>query len=257
LGKRGSIKESTILGDILRRKIIETMLYMIRTYPFCCLSHQQAIMILNSLKEAFDQDDVATLKNFVKKELSCDSSFSYPSGFKTAGLNMGQITQIAFELRDITQQALDDMSSDEEEEKDDEVSVAKRKEMGDWFKFCKDKVTKIEKVWKRKLEDPTGDDSSEEHAEEEDPANGQQEKDQYEQQLQAMFENFGKRQNASSQQQSRPDAELLKTVGSVRPGAKDDMDVKPVFADNQFWNKPELHDDDDLAALMAEVESGN
>ena len=75
LGKRGSIKESPILGEILRRKIIETMLYMIRTYPFCCLSHQQAIQILNSLKEAFDQDDVMALKTFVKVELGCDSSF--------------------------------------------------------------------------------------------------------------------------------------------------------------------------------------
>ena len=183
LGKRGSIKESPILGEILRRKIIETMLYMIRTYPFCCLSHQQAIMILNSLKEAFDHDDVQTLKNFVKIELGCDSSFKYPSGFKTAGMNMGQIIQIAFELRDITQQALDDMSSDEEEEREDEASVAKRKEMGEWFKFCKDKVTKIEKVWKKKLEDPNDNESEESNENDGDleAAKENEEKDQYEQ----------------------------------------------------------------------------
>lgn len=126
-----------------------------------------------------------TLKTFVKTELGCDSSFNFPSGFKTAGMNMGQIIQIAFELRDITQQALDDMSSDEEEENDDEASIAKRKEMGEWFKFCKDKVTKIEKVWKRKLEDPTGGDSSNDDQSDqdlEDPGkNGQDEKDHYEQ----------------------------------------------------------------------------
>jgi len=35
------------------------------------------------------------------------------------------------------------------------------------------------------------------------------------------------------------------------------MDVKPTYADNQFWTTPELFDDDSLEALMAEVESGN
>jgi hypothetical protein len=69
LGKRGSIKTSSILSECLRRKVIETMLYMINTFPFCSVSHQQAILILNSLKEAFDQEDITTLKNFVKKEL--------------------------------------------------------------------------------------------------------------------------------------------------------------------------------------------
>jgi len=45
------------------------MLYMINTFPFCSISHQQAILILNCLKEAFDYEDLSTLKNFVKKEL--------------------------------------------------------------------------------------------------------------------------------------------------------------------------------------------
>lgn len=96
---------------------------------------------------------------------------------------MGQIIQIAFELRDITQQALDDMSSDEEEERDDEASVAKRKEMGEWFKFCKEKVTKIEKVWKKKLEDPNDNESedSNENNGDDDAAKENEEKDTYEQ----------------------------------------------------------------------------
>ena len=102
LGKRGSIKDSPILGEILRRKVIETMLFMIKTFPFCSMSHQQAIQILNSLKESFDQEDLHTLKTFVKIELGGDTAFNYPSGFKTSGMNMGQIIQIAFELRNIT-----------------------------------------------------------------------------------------------------------------------------------------------------------
>lgn len=43
LGARGSIKDSEVLGEILRRKVIETMLYMIKTFPFCSMSHQQSI----------------------------------------------------------------------------------------------------------------------------------------------------------------------------------------------------------------------
>lgn len=45
------------------------MLFMIKTFPFCCVSHQQSILILNSLKEAFDLQDLSTLKEFVKTEL--------------------------------------------------------------------------------------------------------------------------------------------------------------------------------------------
>lgn len=54
LGRQGSIKESPLLSELMRRKVIETMLFMIKTFPYCSISHQQAILILNSLKEAFD-----------------------------------------------------------------------------------------------------------------------------------------------------------------------------------------------------------
>jgi hypothetical protein len=76
---------------------------------------------------------------------------------------MGQITQIAFELRNLTQQQLDDEDSDAEMD-DAEVTTemrAQKEEMGKWVKFCKSKIDKIEKVWNRKLEESsTGDDDS-------------------------------------------------------------------------------------------------
>ena len=41
LSKRpGSMRDSKVLGDALRKKIIETMLYMMRTFQFCSISHQ-------------------------------------------------------------------------------------------------------------------------------------------------------------------------------------------------------------------------
>lgn len=69
---------------------------------------------------------------------------------------MGQITQIAFELRNLTQQALDDESS-EDDEAPTEAMIQKRAEMDTWVKFCKAKIDKIEKVWNKKLEDSTND----------------------------------------------------------------------------------------------------
>ena len=62
---------------------------------------------------------------------------------------MGQVTQIAFELRNLTQEQMDEWSSDAEEEE----LTPKRRDMLKWMDFCKHKIDKIEKVWNRKLED--------------------------------------------------------------------------------------------------------
>ena len=117
LSKNYNLKdtEEKVLSEFLRRKVIDTMLYMIRTYPFCSISHQQAILILNSLKDSFDQQDLAVMKKFVIVELEENREFNFPSGKSTSNMNMGQIIQIAFELRNITQAALDDESSSADE----------------------------------------------------------------------------------------------------------------------------------------------
>ena len=116
LARRGPLREQTALNDILRKKIIETMLYMTRTFKFCSISHQQGLLILNQMREAFDEDDLETMKNFVQTELEADMNFHFSSGRTTSRTNLGQIVKIAFELRTITQRALDDMDSDEDEE---------------------------------------------------------------------------------------------------------------------------------------------
>jgi hypothetical protein len=48
-------------------------------------------LILNCLKEAFDQHDLATLKDFVKTELEASEHLIFESGRRTSGMNMGQI----------------------------------------------------------------------------------------------------------------------------------------------------------------------
>lgn len=68
---------------------------------------------MNALKESFNQEDIQVLKDFILVELDGQANMEYPSGRTTSGMNMGQITQIAFELRNLTQAQLDDEDSDE------------------------------------------------------------------------------------------------------------------------------------------------
>lgn len=115
------------------------------------------------MKENFDKEDVQKLKDFVLVELEGQARFTFPQSNRTcSGPNMGQITQIAFELRNLTQQELNEESSEEDDESKDPETQAKlkqkRKEMAKWLKFCKSKIEKIEKVWNRKLEDPRAED---------------------------------------------------------------------------------------------------
>ena len=166
LSKRGSIREQPCLGTTLRKKIIETMLYMMRAFQFCSISHQQGILVLNHLREAFDEEDLQTMKNFVMEELQADTNFHFSSGNVTSRLNLGQICKIAFELRHITQNALNDQDSSEDEDESNE-NIEKRSEMQRWFRFCSNKVEKIQKVWDSKLENPnrdTAEDSEEQQA---------------------------------------------------------------------------------------------
>jgi len=43
-----------ILSTILRKHITDTVLYMLKVFPFCSISHQQAILIMSSLGEHYD-----------------------------------------------------------------------------------------------------------------------------------------------------------------------------------------------------------
>lgn len=102
----------------------------------------------------FDEEDLETMKQFVKTELESDTEFHYPSGKRTSRMNMGQITKIAFELKHITQKQLDelDSSDDEADTSMDKESIEKRSKMQSWFHFCEEKVAVLEKTWNRKLE---------------------------------------------------------------------------------------------------------
>lgn len=78
-----------ICSPLLRAKVIDSMLHMIKTYTFCSLSHAQCIQILNAMKENFEHEDVQKLKEFVFVELDGQSKFVYPSERTCSGPNMG------------------------------------------------------------------------------------------------------------------------------------------------------------------------
>ena len=89
LAKNRHIKRPDVLNPVIRKKIIETMLYMMRTFQFCSISHQQGIIVLHLIREAFDEEDLDTMKNFVRVELEADNDFHFPSGKTTSRMNLG------------------------------------------------------------------------------------------------------------------------------------------------------------------------
>lgn len=78
---------------------------------------------------------------------------------------MGQVTQIATELKQLIQKQMDEQDSDDYDEEDPNSfnveTVIKKHELKNWMVFCKQKINKIEKVWNRKLEDDRSNSSDE------------------------------------------------------------------------------------------------
>lgn len=125
------------------------------------------------------------MKAFVYKELDGQAVFKFHSDRTTSGMNMGQIVQIAFELKKLTETALDDESSDAEEDPMDDSKA----ELHQWFAFCKNKVQRIEKLWNRKLED-TEDEEEQEKTESKDDLDERDENDDAEALLSDMLANI-------------------------------------------------------------------
>ena len=246
------------LGETLRKKIIETMLYMMRTYHQCSISHQQGLLVLNTIRATYDEDDLETMKAFVKTELENDMNFYYPSGRTTSRMNLGQIIKIAIELRTITQKAVDEMDSGEDTDDVDNPdadadSIQKRSKLQTWFKFCEEKVGSIEKIWNRKLENPNANEPVQDS--EDDQFN-----DLTEQTIDQMFKNFQQNRLIKAKSQegslgSNSDMEKDAKAALEENKAKDDVfgnKTTGEFGNNQFWSAPEMYDIDDLMAELGE-----
>ena len=243
------------------------MLYMTRTFQFCSISHQQGLLVLNLMREAFDEEDLETMKTFVREELEADNNFHFRSGRVCSRANLGQIIKIAFELRTITQKALDDLDSDEDEEALNQESIEKRSQMQQWFHFCNSKVAAIEKVWNQKLDKP---DEPAPNSNSNNLGNDDSNKDDHEQTIEDMLAklsnsgriNNTKRGNVTGGSQRQPAADKDSSAlqadieANRKDEAKDDFHLEPKtgeYGDNQFWKQPEMYDIDDL---LAELDDG-
>ena len=230
------------------------MLYMTRMFQFCSISHQQGLQILNLMREAFDEEDLETMKTFVRDELESDTNFHYTSGRVCSRMNLGQIVKIAIELRNITQKALDDQDSGEEEDEETQESLEKRSKQQGWFHFCQTNVAAIEKVWTRKLEQPEEQQPAMSDVPE--PSNNED----HESTIENMLEKISKGGRVGRVQSARPpastDSALLDDIrnGREQSNVKDDFTVEykvNEFGDNQFWRAPEMYNIDDLLADMS------
>ena len=119
--------------------------------------------------------------------------------------------------------------------------------MSAWFKFCKRKVDKIEKVWNRKLEDDSEQNSTDDNDTDSDHAvNDPGSTASGDLASQGDFLPSVTRHGGTFHKPSEQDPDLVAAKKEAFTGTQDDMAVKPTYSDNQFWKTPELYDLDEL-----------
>ncbi len=89
------------ISVVLRRNLINTMLYVVEEYEFNSAACFEAIEILDVIKTAFDDFDIETLKEFVKKNLadSKTTHYLFESGRHTNHSNVASIVKIGIALK--------------------------------------------------------------------------------------------------------------------------------------------------------------
>lgn len=139
-----------------------------------------------------------------------------------------------------------------------------RAEISSWFRFCKDKIEKINKVWESKLgqNKETTDTDSDKNSDSEEDIDPNADR---QTQMDNLFKNFGKQAGRTGKPLSKSftgDSNSHEIKKDVEEGekdlekkAKDDQNtVKEAakFGDNQYWRQPEMFSIDDLLAEQEE-----
>ncbi len=170
------------ISIILRRHLISNMLSIIEDFKFCSAACHEAIEVLDILKAAFDDEDVETLKAFVKRNLATlnQTHLTFDSGRRATHANLATIVKIAIALKRLTitgsttaAVSLDsfDAGNDENDSQDEDESKqgaatsastpAKTfRHLNDakWGAFCEGRLKRLESKWVRKLESYTEED---------------------------------------------------------------------------------------------------
>lgn len=113
------------------------MLDIIDRYPFSSVANQQAILVLDFLKRALDQEEMQQLKEFVANKLTSHEGvyLTLGSGRPTTQGNLATIVQIALALKKMTE-GNGDADKEPHEEEDDEEEEEKCIKENDWNIFC-------------------------------------------------------------------------------------------------------------------------
>lgn len=155
-----------------------------------------------------------------------------------------------------------------------EEQRTKRQETGEWIRFCKEKINKIEKVWNRKLEESsTGDDNDSDDQSGQADNKSQEEEDDnlsHEETISRILEqNVGGRFGGNNLSRSNVERikansvtqDLMAAKESLSAKPKDDSDIvvskdvfelgsKVDFATNNFWRNDAEVNDADLEEMM-------
>jgi len=86
---------------VLRRNLINTMLYVVEEYEFNSAACFEAIEVLDVIKIAFDEVDIEAIKEYVKRNLadSKTTHFMFESGRHTNHANVATIVKIGIALK--------------------------------------------------------------------------------------------------------------------------------------------------------------
>ena len=89
------------ISTVLRRNIINSMLHTVETYEYNSAACFEAIEVLDIIKIAFDDVDIETLKEYVKRNLqdSKTTHYLFESGRHTNHANVATIVKIGIALK--------------------------------------------------------------------------------------------------------------------------------------------------------------
>jgi len=89
------------ISVVLRRNLINTMLYVVKEYEFSSAACFEAIEVLDIIKTAFDDADIETLKEYVRRNLadSKQTHFLFESVRHTNHANLASIIKIGIALK--------------------------------------------------------------------------------------------------------------------------------------------------------------
>ena len=102
ISKTGGLRNHKHVTVILRRKILETIIFVIRSYPMISSAHQMCLHIIDQLKDLLDDKDMTLMRRFIRDQFDRESKFKYASGTETAGFDRAELTKITILIKAAT-----------------------------------------------------------------------------------------------------------------------------------------------------------